>query len=421
VSGYRSRALWLNPGGLGKAKPSAVYNSGPMRVADFDFELPGELIAQFPPAERGGARLLHIAQGELQDRWFRELPDLLQPDDLLVMNDTRVIKARLFGTKASGGQVELLVERVLSEYEALVFIRASHAPQPGSMIYLNADTCLQVAERQDDLTRLIFPRPVLAVLERLGRLPLPPYIRRTPEADDEARYQTVYANEPGAVAAPTAGLHFDAAMLDCLRVQGIRTARLTLHVGAGTFQPVRVEDTNEHVMHSERYTLPQATVEAIAMTRARKGRVVAVGTTSLRALEAAAQSGELRAVSDETRIFITPGYQFKVVDALLTNFHLPRSTLLMLVSAFAGMDLIRNAYAHAVAERYRFFSYGDAMLLARDAACCNLPMVRCRPRPSCRLAPMARSRPCRPPNSPTSASRWCCPILITCRCGRGLR
>ncbi len=337
-----------------------------MRVADFDFDLPDDLIAQFPPAERGGGRLLHINEVGLHDRWFRDLPSLLQPNDLLVMNDTRVIKARLFGTKDTGGQVELLVERVLSEYEALAFVRASHAPQPGSIIHLDAEINLHVAARQNDLTRLVFPRPVLEVLERLGHLPLPPYIQRTPEADDEARYQTVYANEPGAVAAPTAGLHFDVAMLDRLRGQGIRTAQVTLHVGAGTFQPVRVEDTSEHVMHSERYTLPQATVEAIAATRASKGRVVAVGTTSLRALEAAAQSGSLCAGSAETRIFITPGYQFQVVDALLTNFHLPRSTLLMLVSAFAGMDAIRRAYAHAITERYRFFSYGDAMFLEKQ-------------------------------------------------------
>ena len=337
-----------------------------MRVADFDFALPDDLIAQFPPAERGGAKLLHVDHDVLHDGWFRDLPALLRSNDLLVMNDTRVIKARLFGNKTTGGQVELLVERVISEYEALAFIRASHAPQPGSVIYLDEEVILKVVERQDDLTRLVFPLPVLEVLERLGRLPLPPYIQRTPQADDESRYQTVYANEPGAVAAPTAGLHFDLAMLDQLQALGIRTAQVTLHVGAGTFQPVRVEVLSDHVMHSERYMLPQATVDAIAQTRASGGRVVAVGTTSLRALEAAAQLGELRAGSDETRIFITPGYQFKVVDALLTNFHLPRSTLLMLVSAFAGIDAIRRAYAHAIAERYRFFSYGDAMFLERS-------------------------------------------------------
>lgn len=337
-----------------------------MRVADFDFDLPDELIAQFPPAVRGGSRLLHVeACGTLHDRWFGDLPTLLRPDDLLVMNDTRVIKARLFGTKESGGKVELLVERVTGEFDALAFIRASHAPKPGSRIHLAEDISLEVLARQDDLTQLRFPRPVLEVLERLGRLPLPPYIAHTPTADDEARYQTVYANEPGAVAAPTAGLHFDDAMLDALAQRGVRTARVTLHVGAGTFQPVRVETIAEHKMHSERYTIPQATVDAIRETRRNGGRVVAVGTTSLRALEAAAQAGDLHAGSGETDIFITPGYRFRVVDALITNFHLPKSTLLMLVSAFAGTDTIRAAYAHAIAERYRFFSYGDAMLLEK--------------------------------------------------------
>ena len=363
--GYRRRALSLNPADLGKAKRKGVYNSAPMRVADFDFELPEELIAQFPAPERGGSRLLHVGQRALHDRRFTELPDLLRPNDLLVMNDTRVIKARLFGAKKTGGRVELLIERVLGEYEALAFIRASHAPQPGSTILLDADIALQVAARQNDLTHLVFPLPVLEVLERVGQLPLPPYIQRTPENDDEARYQTVYAKVPGAVAAPTAGLHFDAAMLDRLREQGIRTAQVTLHIGAGTFQPVRVEDIRDHVMHSEAYTLPQATVDAIVTTREKQGRVVAVGTTSLRALEAAAQHGELHAGSDETQIFITPGYRFKVVDVLLTNFHLPRSTLMMLVSAFAGIETVRAAYAHAIAERYRFFSYGDAMFLEK--------------------------------------------------------
>lgn len=337
-----------------------------MRVADFDFDLPADLIAQFPPAVRGGSRLLHVeASGALHDRWFSELPTLLRPDDLLVMNDTRVIKARLFGQKESGGKVELLVERILGEHDALAFIRASHAPKPGSHIRLADDLVVEVMARQDDLTQLRFPRPVLAVLDQLGRLPLPPYIEHTPTADDEARYQTVYANEPGAVAAPTAGLHFDDAMLAALGQQGIRTARVTLHVGAGTFQPVRVDDIADHKMHSERYTIPQSTVDAIRDTHSGGGRVVAVGTTSLRALEAAAQSGKLHAGSGETDIFITPGYQFKVVDALITNFHLPKSTLLMLVSAFAGVGTIRAAYAHAIAERYRFFSYGDAMFLEK--------------------------------------------------------
>lgn len=339
-----------------------------MRVADFDFDLPADLIAQFPPAVRGGSRLLHVeASGTVHDRWFSELPTLLRPDDLLVMNDTRVIKARLFGAKESGGKVELLVERVVGENEALAFIRASHAPKPGAHIHLSEDTILDVLARQDDMTQLRFPRPVLDVLDQFGRLPLPPYIEHTPTADDEARYQTVYADEPGAVAAPTAGLHFDDAMLDALKEMGVRTARVTLHVGAGTFQPVRVDNVAEHKMHSERYTIPQPTVDAIRETRARGGRVVAVGTTSLRALEAAAQSDQLHAGSSETDIFITPGYRFRVVDALITNFHLPKSTLLMLVSAFAGLDAIRAAYAHAIRERYRFFSYGDAMFLEKSA------------------------------------------------------
>jgi S-adenosylmethionine:tRNA ribosyltransferase-isomerase len=337
-----------------------------MRVADFDFDLPAELIAQFPAAERGASRLLHVdASGGLHDRQFRDLPALLRADDLLVMNDTRVIKARLFGHKATGGKVELLVERVNGEFEALAFIRASHAPQPGSRLHLADDVSVDVLARTDDLTLLRFPQPVLDVLDHLGRLPLPPYIEHAPTAADEARYQTVYANEPGAVAAPTAGLHFDEAMLATLQAQGVRSARVTLHVGAGTFQPVRVDHIADHRMHSERYTLPPATVDAIAATRERGGRVVAVGTTSLRALESAARHGTLHAGSDETDLFITPGYAFRVVDALITNFHLPKSTLLMLVSAFAGVDAIRAAYAHAIAARYRFFSYGDAMFLER--------------------------------------------------------
>ena len=338
-----------------------------MRVADFDFDLPAELIAQFPPETRGASRLLHVDAGAAcHDRLFADLPALLRPDDLLVLNDTRVIKARLFGQKDSGGKVELLVERVTGEHEALAFIRASHAPKPGSRILLADGTALGVLARQDDLTRLRFSAPVLAVLDALGRLPLPPYIEHDPTADDEARYQTVYADAPGAVAAPTAGLHFDEAMLARLAAHGVRTARITLHVGAGTFQPVRVDAIADHTMHSERYTIPQATVEAAADTRTRGGRVVAVGTTSLRALEAASQSGPLRAGADETDIFITPGYRFRTVDALITNFHLPKSTLLMLVSAFAGLDTIRAAYAHAIRERYRFFSYGDAMFLERQ-------------------------------------------------------
>lgn len=339
-----------------------------MRVADFDFDLPHELIAQFPPAVRGSSRLLHVdACGTLADREFRDLPGLLRPDDLLVMNDTRVIKARLFGQKASGGKVELMVERVTDEFGALAFIRASHAPKAGSRIRLADDEIVEVVAKENDLTRLRFAHPVLDVLDRLGHLPLPPYIEHAPTVQDETRYQTVYAAAPGAVAAPTAGLHFDTPMLDTLKQAGIRIAQVTLHVGAGTFQPVRVDTLAEHRMHSECYTVPQVTVDAIHDTRARGGRVVAVGTTSLRALEAASETGDVRAGAAETDIFITPGYRFCVVDALVTNFHLPRSTLLMLVSAFAGVDTVRAAYAHAIRAGYRFFSYGDAMFLEKSS------------------------------------------------------
>lgn len=336
-----------------------------MRVADFDFDLPPELIAQFPPELRGASRLLHVAGANLADRRFADLPTLLAPGDLLVLNDTRVIKARLFGVKDTGGRVELLVERVTGESEALAFIRASKTPRPGTRIDLAEGVSVTVLEKQADLYRCDFSAPVLAVLDAQGALPLPPYIERAAGADDDARYQTVYAREPGAVAAPTAGLHFDDAMLATLAAAGVNTARVTLHVGAGTFQPVRVEDVAEHRMHSERYTIPAETAAAVAATRAAGGRVVAVGTTSLRALEAASQSGELVAGAGETDIFITPGYRFRTVDALITNFHLPKSTLLMLVSAFAGFDSIRAAYAHAIRERYRFFSYGDAMFLEK--------------------------------------------------------
>ncbi len=340
-----------------------------MRTTDFDFSLPDELIAQFPPSSRSSSRLLHLdgANGQLADRLFTDLPGYLQRGDVMVFNDTRVIKARLYGRKASGGQVELLIERVTGDHEALAFIRASHAPQPGSTLSVADAVTLTVLAREQDLYRLRFDgsASVLDVLEQYGALPLPPYIERAADSVDDARYQTVYARHPGAVAAPTAGLHFDEAMLAQLDAMGVIRTHVTLHVGAGTFQPVRVDDLAEHTMHSERYTIPQATVDAIAQAKANGGRVVAVGTTSLRALEAAAQSGTLIAGEGETSIFITPGYQFKVVERLLTNFHLPKSTLLMLVSAFAGLDHIRHAYAHAIAERYRFFSYGDAMLIER--------------------------------------------------------
>jgi S-adenosylmethionine:tRNA ribosyltransferase-isomerase len=341
-----------------------------MRTADFDFDLPPELIAQFPATERAASRLLCLdgKNGGLNDALFRDLPQYLRSGDLLVFNDTKVIKARLFGVKDSGGKIEALVERVLGEHEVLAFIRASHAPKPGSRLLLAEAIHAVVEERHGDIYRLRFENDetVFDLLERHGNLPLPPYITHSPDAVDETRYQTVYARQPGAVAAPTAGLHFDEAMLAQLAQHGVQTAHVTLHVGAGTFQPVRAEHIAEHRMHSEWYTVPQQTVDAIAAAKAQGGRIMAVGTTSLRALESAAAGGELRAGQGETEIFITPGYRFRVVERLLTNFHLPKSTLLMLVSAFAGTDNIRRAYRHAVENRYRFFSYGDAMLIERQ-------------------------------------------------------
>ncbi|MBU1691100.1 MAG: tRNA preQ1(34) S-adenosylmethionine ribosyltransferase-isomerase QueA [Gammaproteobacteria bacterium] len=340
-----------------------------MKTSDFDFDLPPELIAQFPTQERSQSRLLHLdgTSDALADRQFNDLPQFLKPGDLLVFNDTRVIKARLFGVKDSGGKLEVLVERVLDEHHALAHIRASHAPKPGSGLLLAGVIAATVEERQGELYRLHFAgeTPLLELLEQHGSLPLPPYITHAPDALDETRYQTVYAREPGSVAAPTAGLHFDPAMLETLEKKGVKTAYVTLHVGAGTFQPVRVEDISEHHMHSEWYTVPQQTVDLIRLSKAEGGRVMAVGTTSLRALESAAAGGELEAGSGETNIFIFPGYRFKVVERLLTNFHLPKSTLMMLVSAFGGTENIRRAYRHAVGQRYRFFSYGDAMLIER--------------------------------------------------------
>jgi S-adenosylmethionine:tRNA ribosyltransferase-isomerase len=335
----------------------------------FDFPLPPELIAQHPARERSASRLLHVDGPHLADLRFTDLPGLLAPGDLLVFNDTRVIKARFFGQKDSGGQVEVLLERIVDERHALAQVRASKSPKAGTRITLENAFSLVCSGRQGEFFALELEGEgnLWDLAEQYGRLPLPPYIEHGVEAEDEARYQTVYARHPGAVAAPTAGLHFDEAMLERLSEQGVRRAALTLHVGAGTFQPVRVEKIDEHKMHSERFHVPEETAAAIAATRERGGRVVAVGTTSLRTLESAAcGNGLVRAGSGETDIFITPGYRFQVVDRLITNFHLPRSTLLMLVSAFAGLDPIRAAYAHAVAEKYRFFSYGDAMLLERE-------------------------------------------------------
>jgi S-adenosylmethionine:tRNA ribosyltransferase-isomerase len=337
-----------------------------MDISQFDYELPPELIAQHPAERRDASRLLHLdATGGLHDLHFTDLPDLLRPGDLLVFNNTRVIKARLRGRKESGGQVEVLVERILTPTRALVHLRSSKSPRAGVRLLL-ADGAIQaeVLGRQGELFELSFPTPLLGLLEQYGDVPLPPYITHAPAAEDESRYQTVYAEKPGAVAAPTAGLHFDQAMLDRLKTQGIGEAFITLHVGAGTFQPVRVTDISEHVMHSERYVVPESVFTQMRETRARGGRVIAVGTTSVRSLEAAAHEGDgIHTCEGDTRLFITPGYSFQNVDALITNFHLPQSTLLMLVSALAGMEPIRRAYAHAVQSRYRFFSYGDAMFI----------------------------------------------------------
>jgi S-adenosylmethionine:tRNA ribosyltransferase-isomerase len=341
-----------------------------MRLSDFDYALPPELIAQHPVARRGGSRLLHLdgRTGAIVDRAFAELAGLVEPGDVLVVNDTRVIKARLRGRKDTGGEVEVLVERVLDERRVLAQARASKALRAGRRIVFAPGVEAEVLGRQGEFFELSFSgeHGALEVLARHGELPLPPYIAHAPAAEDEGRYQTVYAKVPGAVAAPTAGLHFDEAMLAALRARGAAIASITLHVGAGTFQPVRVDEVAAHVMHAEWYSVPTETVDAIARARARSGRVIAVGTTALRALESAAAGSDApRAGSAETRLFIVPGYQFRVVDRLVTNFHLPRSTLLMLVAAFAGAENVRRAYAHAVAQRYRFFSYGDAMLLER--------------------------------------------------------
>ncbi len=350
----------------------------PLTLDDFAYDLPAELIAQHPAKERGGSRLLCLSDGSLTDRTFAQLPQLLTPGDLLVFNDTRVIKARLFGQKESGGKIELLIERVIGEHEAQAHIRASHAPRNGMKLVFDGGARAEVLGREGELYHLRFEggENLYAVLERSGRLPLPPYITHVPGQEDESRYQTVYAREPGAVAAPTAGLHFDDAMLAHLRAMGVELAWVTLHVGAGTFQPVRENDLSRHHMHSEHYEIPAATAAAIDRARAAGKKVTAVGTTSLRALEAGGKTGKLQVGRAQTDLFITPGYRFNIVDRLLTNFHLPRSTLLMLISAFAGLEPVRRAYAHAIAQRYRFFSYGDAMLIDRAASTDNVSQIR---------------------------------------------
>ena len=354
-------------------KPSSPSS---FTLADFDFALPPELVAQHPASERSGSRLLDGSSVGPVDRRFRDLPDLLRAGDLLVVNDTKVVKARLLGAKASGGAVQALVERVGPGCVVLAHLRASKAPKSGSAIRFADAFDAEVLGRAGpggSLFELRFPGEPFALLERHGHVPLPPYIDRDDVADDERRYQTVFAEKPGAVAAPTAALHFDADLLAALEARGVERCAVTLHVGAGTFQPVRSENLAAHVMHSERYEVGSGVVEAVARARARDGRVVAVGTTSLRALESAAltsaassSAAPLAPQRGETDLFITPGFAFRVVDLLLTNFHLPKSTLLMLVSAFAGHARIMALYRHAIAERYRFFSYGDAMLLARE-------------------------------------------------------
>jgi S-adenosylmethionine:tRNA ribosyltransferase-isomerase len=337
-------------------------------LSDFDFDLPTELIAQVPLPERAASRLLKVGETQCEDRVFSELPSFLQAGDVLVFNDTKVLNARFYGVKQSGGKVEVLVERVLDARTVLAQVRASKSPLPGTVLRLADSFDVSVGERSGEFFVLHFPSDAIELIDRYGQLPLPPYIQHAADATDTQRYQTVYAKHPGAVAAPTAGLHFDQALLDQLQQQGVLLTWLTLHVGAGTFQPVRTENLAEHQMHSEWYRLPQTTVDII-QTAQRSGRkVIAVGTTSMRALESASQTGKLVAGSSDTQLFVTPGYQFKTVDRLITNFHLPKSTLMMLVSAFAGVDRIRHAYSHAIAQRYRFFSYGDAMLLDRETS-----------------------------------------------------
>ena len=343
------------------------YHRAPMKRSDFKYHLPTELIAQQPLSERRDSRLLCMpADGQISDQQFTDLPRWLAPGDLLVINNTRVIPARLFGNKASGGKLELMIERLLGSHRAYAQIRCSRSPKVGSLIDLAEGFQAEVLGRDDDLFELGFSAPLDELLNQIGQLPLPPYIERDPDRFDAERYQTVFGTIDGAVAAPTAGLHFDAALLAELKQMGVDHAEVTLHVGAGTFQPVRVEQLADHKMHSEWLSVSQQVVDQVAATRQAGGRVIAVGTTSVRALESASQSGALLAFEGDTKLFITPGYRFRSVDGLITNFHLPESTLLMLVSAFSGYAQMKAAYQHAIAQAYRFFSYGDAMFLLRN-------------------------------------------------------
>ncbi|HVL01003.1 MAG TPA: tRNA preQ1(34) S-adenosylmethionine ribosyltransferase-isomerase QueA [Dongiaceae bacterium] len=338
-----------------------------MKRTDFHYDLPDHLIARYPAQQRSGSRLLVLGRhdGHLEDRQFPDLLNYLRPGDLLVFNNTKVIPARLFGQKESGGKVEILVERITSDQTCLAHVRASKSPKPGGRIIVEGGGELLMEGRDGELFQLRRESggTLLELLQQNGHMPLPPYIDRADESLDQNRYQTVYAQTPGAVAAPTAGLHFDEPLLERLRATGIEAAFVTLHVGAGTFQPVRADDIRDHRMHAEWLEVSEQTVAQIQATKQRGGRVIAVGTTSVRCLETAAQSGELQTFRGDTRIFIYPGYEFRVIDGLITNFHLPESTLIMLVSALAGQDNVLNAYHHAVAQEYRFFSYGDAMLI----------------------------------------------------------
>jgi S-adenosylmethionine:tRNA ribosyltransferase-isomerase len=344
-----------------------------MLVSDYHFDLPDSLIANYPTPDRTASRLLHLdgPSGEVDHRQFPDVLDLVQPGDLMVFNNTRVIPARVFGQKESGGKIEVLVERVIGTNEALAHIRASKSPKENSKLILGQDKDEQIEVtmlgRSGALFHLAFNESVLDVLSRVGHMPLPPYIERPDEDSDQERYQTVYNQKPGAVAAPTAGLHFDDALLEKLKAKGIETAFVTLHVGAGTFQPMKVDNVKDHIMHAEYVEVEPSVVEQVKAAKARGGRVIAVGTTSVRSLESASQGGEIAVMQGDTSIFIYPGYEFKTVDALVTNFHLPESTLIMLISAFAGYDHVMSAYQAAVEEKYRFFSYGDAMFITRNA------------------------------------------------------
>ncbi len=375
------------PAWIGDSTPAPPWGQGrmlssrSMKVSDFDFDLPAGLIAQAPLAQRSAARMLAVdgAAHRWRDMGVGDLPTLLRAGDVLVFNDTRVIPARLHGHKDSGGRVEVLIERLLGTHEALALLRASKPPRPGTLLRMEGGIVLEMLARQDELFRLRLVaggESLLEALEAHGHMPLPPYIERADTQADRERYQTVFAERPGAVAAPTAGLHFDAGLIEAIRARGVEMARVTLHVGAGTFQPLRVEELAAHRMHAEWCEVPRATVEAIRAARERGGRVVAIGTTAVRALESAAAaspSGGIAPFCGETRLFITPGVRFRVVDALFTNFHLPRSTLLMLVSAFGGYDTIMGAYRHAIASSYRFFSYGDAMFLTPTPSALERP------------------------------------------------